>query len=84
MTANNLIYCFYSSNKSHEGDKFIAAPPSSPLKKQELENLRQVNNKKYSQLNETPLKLCYDSGVITSLLVCLFAFQWCGTCSIAL
>ncbi|KAM9288228.1 CCR4-NOT transcription complex subunit 10 isoform 3-T3 [Cariama cristata] len=28
------------SNKSHEGDKFIAAPPSSPLKKQELENLR--------------------------------------------
>ncbi|NXA11814.1 CNO10 protein, partial [Sapayoa aenigma] len=27
------------SNKSHEGDKFIAAPPSSPLKKQELENL---------------------------------------------
>ncbi|RLW11417.1 hypothetical protein DV515_00001687 [Chloebia gouldiae] len=31
------------SNKSHEGDKFIAAPPSSPLKKQELENLRQVN-----------------------------------------
>ncbi|XP_042748468.1 CCR4-NOT transcription complex subunit 10 isoform X1 [Lagopus leucura] len=33
------------SNKSHEGDKFIAAPPSSPLKKQELENLRQVKNK---------------------------------------
>ncbi|OXB70748.1 UNVERIFIED_CONTAM: hypothetical protein H355_014400 [Colinus virginianus] len=30
------------SNKSHEGDKFIAAPPSSPLKKQELENLRQM------------------------------------------
>ncbi|NWW33064.1 CNO10 protein, partial [Panurus biarmicus] len=27
------------SNKTHEGDKFIAAPPSSPLKKQELENL---------------------------------------------
>ncbi|NXF87475.1 CNO10 protein, partial [Eubucco bourcierii] len=39
------------SNKSHEGDKFIAAPPSSPLKKQELENLRQVNNIKYSPLN---------------------------------
>ncbi|XP_054240667.1 CCR4-NOT transcription complex subunit 10 isoform X2 [Indicator indicator] len=28
------------SSKSHDGDKFIAAPPSSPLKKQELENLR--------------------------------------------
>ncbi|XP_054240668.1 CCR4-NOT transcription complex subunit 10 isoform X3 [Indicator indicator] len=27
-------------SKSHDGDKFIAAPPSSPLKKQELENLR--------------------------------------------
>ncbi|XP_034259917.1 CCR4-NOT transcription complex subunit 10 isoform X2 [Pantherophis guttatus] len=26
--------------KSHEGDKFIPAPPSSPLRKQELENLR--------------------------------------------
>uniref|UniRef100_A0A7M4FTT7 CCR4-NOT transcription complex subunit 10 n=1 Tax=Crocodylus porosus TaxID=8502 RepID=A0A7M4FTT7_CROPO len=28
------------STKSHEGDKFIPAPPSSPLRKQELENLR--------------------------------------------
>ncbi|XP_043922578.1 CCR4-NOT transcription complex subunit 10 [Protopterus annectens] len=28
------------SSKSHEGDKFISAPPSSPLRKQELENLR--------------------------------------------
>ncbi|XP_077772473.1 CCR4-NOT transcription complex subunit 10 isoform X1 [Podarcis muralis] len=28
------------SSKSHEGDKFVPAPPSSPLKKQELENLR--------------------------------------------
>ncbi|XP_041421401.1 CCR4-NOT transcription complex subunit 10-A isoform X5 [Xenopus laevis] len=28
------------SNKSHEGDKFIPAPPSSPLKRQEVENLR--------------------------------------------
>uniref|UniRef100_A0A452I544 CCR4-NOT transcription complex subunit 10 n=1 Tax=Gopherus agassizii TaxID=38772 RepID=A0A452I544_9SAUR len=28
------------SSKSHEGDKFIPAPPSSPLRKQELENLR--------------------------------------------
>ncbi|NXK04333.1 CNO10 protein, partial [Herpetotheres cachinnans] len=46
------------SNKSHEGDKFIAAPPSSPLKKQELENLRQVNNIKYSPQNEPPFKLC--------------------------
>ncbi|XP_070583404.1 CCR4-NOT transcription complex subunit 10 isoform X2 [Erythrolamprus reginae] len=27
-------------NKSHEGDKFIPAPPSSPLRKPELENLR--------------------------------------------
>ncbi|XP_039192249.1 CCR4-NOT transcription complex subunit 10 isoform X2 [Crotalus tigris] len=27
-------------SKSHEGDKFIPAPPSSPLRKQELENLR--------------------------------------------
>ncbi|XP_061442557.1 CCR4-NOT transcription complex subunit 10 isoform X2 [Rhineura floridana] len=27
-------------SKSHEGDKFVPAPPSSPLKKQELENLR--------------------------------------------
>ncbi|XP_036188757.1 CCR4-NOT transcription complex subunit 10 isoform X10 [Myotis myotis] len=27
------------SSKSHEGDKFIPAPPSSPLRKQELENL---------------------------------------------
>lgn len=47
-----IIHCFYSSNKSHEGDKFIAAPPSSPLKKQELENLRQVNNIKYPPLNK--------------------------------
>ncbi|XP_030061873.1 CCR4-NOT transcription complex subunit 10 isoform X1 [Microcaecilia unicolor] len=28
------------SSKSHEGDKFSSAPPSSPLRKQELENLR--------------------------------------------
>ncbi|XP_007505289.1 CCR4-NOT transcription complex subunit 10 isoform X6 [Monodelphis domestica] len=28
------------SSKSHDGDKFIPAPPSSPLRKQELENLR--------------------------------------------
>ncbi|KAG9476109.1 hypothetical protein GDO78_002933 [Eleutherodactylus coqui] len=28
------------SNKNHEGDKFLPAPPSSPLKRQELENLR--------------------------------------------
>ncbi|XP_003215704.1 CCR4-NOT transcription complex subunit 10 isoform X1 [Anolis carolinensis] len=28
------------SNKSHEGDKCVPAPPSSPLRKQELENLR--------------------------------------------
>ncbi|CAI9615076.1 unnamed protein product [Staurois parvus] len=28
------------SNKSHESDKFAPAPPSSPLKRQELENLR--------------------------------------------
>ncbi|XP_048651454.1 CCR4-NOT transcription complex subunit 10 isoform X5 [Marmota marmota marmota] len=28
------------SSKSHDGDKFIAAPPSSPLRKQELENLK--------------------------------------------
>uniref|UniRef100_A0A3Q2HMX3 CCR4-NOT transcription complex subunit 10 n=1 Tax=Equus caballus TaxID=9796 RepID=A0A3Q2HMX3_HORSE len=28
------------SSKSHDGDKFIPAPPSSPLKKQELENLK--------------------------------------------
>ncbi|XP_015273887.1 PREDICTED: CCR4-NOT transcription complex subunit 10 isoform X3 [Gekko japonicus] len=28
------------SSKSHEGDKFVPAPPSSPLRKQELENLR--------------------------------------------
>ncbi|XP_036188755.1 CCR4-NOT transcription complex subunit 10 isoform X8 [Myotis myotis] len=28
------------SSKSHEGDKFIPAPPSSPLRKQELENLK--------------------------------------------
>ncbi|XP_023608710.1 CCR4-NOT transcription complex subunit 10 isoform X2 [Myotis lucifugus] len=27
-------------SKSHEGDKFIPAPPSSPLRKQELENLK--------------------------------------------
>ncbi|XP_064410973.1 CCR4-NOT transcription complex subunit 10 isoform X1 [Latimeria chalumnae] len=27
-------------SKGHEGDKFIPAPPSSPLRKQELENLR--------------------------------------------
>ncbi|XP_056656364.1 CCR4-NOT transcription complex subunit 10 isoform X7 [Monodelphis domestica] len=27
-------------SKSHDGDKFIPAPPSSPLRKQELENLR--------------------------------------------
>ncbi|XP_030061898.1 CCR4-NOT transcription complex subunit 10 isoform X2 [Microcaecilia unicolor] len=27
-------------SKSHEGDKFSSAPPSSPLRKQELENLR--------------------------------------------
>ncbi|NWI60500.1 CNO10 protein, partial [Calyptomena viridis] len=46
------------SNKSHEGDKFIAAPPSSPLKKQELENLRQVNNIKYSSLNKCSILAC--------------------------
>ncbi|KAE8596799.1 hypothetical protein XENTR_v10016243 [Xenopus tropicalis] len=28
------------SNKNHEGDKFIPAPPSSPLRRQEVENLR--------------------------------------------
>ncbi|KAM3928665.1 CCR4-NOT transcription complex subunit 10 isoform 1-T1 [Leptodactylus fuscus] len=28
------------SSKNHEGDKFLPAPPSSPLKRQELENLR--------------------------------------------
>ncbi|XP_048861424.1 CCR4-NOT transcription complex subunit 10 isoform X1 [Brienomyrus brachyistius] len=28
------------SSKGQEGDKFVPAPPSSPLKKQELENLR--------------------------------------------
>ncbi|MGH0120543.1 UNVERIFIED_CONTAM: hypothetical protein FKN15_067280 [Acipenser sinensis] len=28
------------SGKGHEGDKFIPSPPSSPLRKQELENLR--------------------------------------------
>ncbi|XP_075068492.1 CCR4-NOT transcription complex subunit 10 isoform X2 [Mixophyes fleayi] len=28
------------SNKNHEGEKFLPAPPSSPLKRQELENLR--------------------------------------------
>uniref|UniRef100_A0A8D0K138 CCR4-NOT transcription complex subunit 10 n=1 Tax=Sus scrofa TaxID=9823 RepID=A0A8D0K138_PIG len=28
------------SSKSHDGDKFIPAPPSSPLRKQELENLK--------------------------------------------
>ncbi|KAM3928666.1 CCR4-NOT transcription complex subunit 10 isoform 2-T2 [Leptodactylus fuscus] len=27
-------------SKNHEGDKFLPAPPSSPLKRQELENLR--------------------------------------------
>uniref|UniRef100_A0A8D2J7U1 CCR4-NOT transcription complex subunit 10 n=1 Tax=Varanus komodoensis TaxID=61221 RepID=A0A8D2J7U1_VARKO len=27
-------------SKSHDGDKFVPAPPSSPLRKQELENLR--------------------------------------------
>ncbi|KAM4706015.1 CCR4-NOT transcription complex subunit 10 isoform 2-T2 [Rhinophrynus dorsalis] len=27
-------------SKIHEGDKFISAPPSSPLRRQELENLR--------------------------------------------
>ncbi|XP_044275081.1 CCR4-NOT transcription complex subunit 10 [Varanus komodoensis] len=30
----------YCSSKSHDGDKFVPAPPSSPLRKQELENLR--------------------------------------------
>lgn len=28
------------SNKIHEGDKFVSAPPSSPLRRAELENLR--------------------------------------------
>ncbi|XP_075683280.1 CCR4-NOT transcription complex subunit 10 isoform X3 [Rhinoderma darwinii] len=28
------------SNKNHDGDKFLPATPSSPLKRQELENLR--------------------------------------------
>ncbi|XP_069329462.1 CCR4-NOT transcription complex subunit 10 isoform X1 [Eulemur rufifrons] len=28
------------SSKSHDGDKFIPAPPSSPLRRQELENLK--------------------------------------------
>ncbi|XP_074844434.1 CCR4-NOT transcription complex subunit 10 isoform X2 [Carettochelys insculpta] len=36
QSIQNVVY----NNKSHEGDKFIPAPPSSPLRKQELENLR--------------------------------------------
>lgn len=39
---NFTLVCFflYFSSKSHDGDKFIPAPPSSPLRKQELENLK--------------------------------------------
>ncbi|XP_039380073.1 CCR4-NOT transcription complex subunit 10 isoform X1 [Mauremys reevesii] len=37
---SQLTGCLHFSSKSHEGDKFIPAPPSSPLRKQELENLR--------------------------------------------
>ncbi|KAM8967479.1 CCR4-NOT transcription complex subunit 10 isoform 2-T2 [Pelodytes ibericus] len=37
-SSETCSFCFYS--KIHEGDKFIAAPPSSPLRRQELENLR--------------------------------------------
>jgi len=29
-----------ADSKSHDGDKCIPAPPSSPLRKQELENLK--------------------------------------------
>uniref|UniRef100_A0A452I514 CCR4-NOT transcription complex subunit 10 n=1 Tax=Gopherus agassizii TaxID=38772 RepID=A0A452I514_9SAUR len=36
QSIQNVVY----NSKSHEGDKFIPAPPSSPLRKQELENLR--------------------------------------------
>ncbi|XP_073930172.1 CCR4-NOT transcription complex subunit 10 isoform X9 [Castor canadensis] len=35
QSIQNTVY-----NKSHDGDKFIPAPPSSPLRKQELENLK--------------------------------------------
>ncbi|KAM9164311.1 CCR4-NOT transcription complex subunit 10 isoform 2-T3 [Pangshura tecta] len=37
---SQLTGCLHFSSKSHEGDKFIPVPPSSPLRKQELENLR--------------------------------------------
>ncbi|KAL7976754.1 hypothetical protein Chor_008703 [Crotalus horridus] len=36
QSVQNIVY----NSKNHEGDKFIPAPPSSPLRKQELENLR--------------------------------------------
>uniref|UniRef100_A0A8C9VGT1 CCR4-NOT transcription complex subunit 10 n=1 Tax=Scleropages formosus TaxID=113540 RepID=A0A8C9VGT1_SCLFO len=36
QSAQNTVY----SGKGQDGDKFVPAPPSSPLKKQELENLR--------------------------------------------
>ncbi|XP_054585784.1 CCR4-NOT transcription complex subunit 10 isoform X5 [Eptesicus fuscus] len=36
QSIQNTVY----NSKSHEGDKFIPAPPSSPLRKQELENLK--------------------------------------------
>ncbi|XP_032717190.1 CCR4-NOT transcription complex subunit 10 isoform X4 [Lontra canadensis] len=36
QSIQNTVY----NSKSHDGDKFIPAPPSSPLRKQELENLK--------------------------------------------
>ncbi|XP_073930170.1 CCR4-NOT transcription complex subunit 10 isoform X7 [Castor canadensis] len=48
QSIQNTVY-----NKSHDGDKFIPAPPSSPLRKQELENLKHLRpNRGHRTSNE--------------------------------
>lgn len=43
LMLNSVVFStcdLFYSGKSQEGDKFIPAAPSSPLRKQEVENLR--------------------------------------------
>ncbi|KAM6177038.1 CCR4-NOT transcription complex subunit 10 isoform 3-T3 [Erethizon dorsatum] len=52
------------SSKSHDGDKLIPAPPSSPLRKQELENLKFLG---YLYAAEALISLDRISDAITHL-----------------
>lgn len=49
------------SSKSHDGDKFIPAPPSSPLRKQELENLKWVSKQNDLQC------ICWNKHIVFNL-----------------